>query len=401
MMVLNLSTAAMGLSGIPAAKWASNGAKFAGAGAKTACLVGKAVKAAPYATAVLASGYQAKESFKEGKHLEGTLHIVSAVAFGYRGVHAFKNAKFCFTEGTQIVVGMNYDEHGNFANYDTKNIEDIQVGDLVYSYNTLTGETELTEVTSTFALTSDHINHLTIIDENGDEQVIETTDSHPFWVVTDDPDLERAASEVVDENGAILYHENLEPGSNGFWVEAKDLRVGDVFLGANGELSTLTNIVRVEQEGGIAVFNFTVEGNHNYYIIAKEYEYGQTSVLVHNARICTHTAAQDWINKGVHVTVDNIRGTKQGVELILTAARGGIKISKAFNTTRDEFFNAAKKVLEEGLKSRKIVERILNSARRGEEYVKGVSGTYKGAKEALDRISNCIKELENILTKLK
>jgi len=56
-----------------------------------------------------------------------------------------------------------------------------------------------------------------------------------------------------------------------------------VFLGANGELSILTNIVRVEQSGGIAVFNFSVEGNHNYFILAKEFEYGQTCVLVHNA----------------------------------------------------------------------------------------------------------------------
>jgi len=61
------------------------------------------------------------------------------------------------------------------------------------------------------------------------------------------------------------------------------LRVGDVFLGANGELSTLTNIVRVEQSGGIAVFNFEVEGNRNYFILAKDYEYGQSCVLVHNA----------------------------------------------------------------------------------------------------------------------
>ena len=40
--------------------------------------------------------------------------------------------------------------------------------------------------------------------------------------------------------------------------------------------------MRVEQDGGIAVFNFTVEGNHNYFILAKEYEYGQTCILVHN-----------------------------------------------------------------------------------------------------------------------
>jgi len=192
----------------------------------------------------------------------------------------------CFTAGTQIVVGMGQieDESGNLTTvYTTANIEDIQVGDLVYSYNTQTGETELAKVTSTVALSSDHINYLTIIDDNGNEQVIETTDAHPFWVVTDDPDLERAASEVVDENGVILYHENLEPGLNGFWVEAKDLQIGDVFLGANGESSTLTNIVHIEQEGGIAVFNFTVEGNHNYFILAKEYENGQTCVLVHNA----------------------------------------------------------------------------------------------------------------------
>ena len=41
--------------------------------------------------------------------------------------------------------------------------------------------------------------------------------------------------------------------------------------------------MHVEQEGGVAVFNFTVEGNHNYFILAKEYECGQTCVLVHNA----------------------------------------------------------------------------------------------------------------------
>ena len=141
-------------------------------------------------------------------------------------------------------------------------------------------------VTSTSVFRSDHINYLTIVDDEGNEQVIETTDTHPFWVVTDDPDLERAARSVVDENGVWLYHENVSPTEHGFWVEAKDLQIGDVFLGANGELSTLTNLVRVKQDGGIAVFNFTVEGNHNYFILAKEYEYGQTCVLVHNGNPC-------------------------------------------------------------------------------------------------------------------
>jgi len=175
------------------------------------------------------------------------------------------------------------------------------------SYDTATGEVGLREVTDTFVRSSDHINYLTIFDENGKEQTIETTDGHPFWVVTNEPDLDRAARSVVDENGFILYHENIEPGLNGYWVEAKDLRVGDVFLGANGELSTLTNAVRVEQDGGIAVFNFTVEGNHNYFILAKEYEYGQSCVLVHNAKYGPDTADQRALREIVNETTNGGR----------------------------------------------------------------------------------------------
>ena len=121
---------------------------------------------------------------------------------------------------------------------------------------------------------------MTIVDEFGVEQVIETTDVHPFWVVTDNPDMERAARELADG----FYHENVAPGLGGFWVEAKDLRVGDVFLGANGELSTLVAVDRVADS--FAVFNFRVDGNHNYYILTKEYQYGQTCILVHNSEPC-------------------------------------------------------------------------------------------------------------------
>jgi len=189
----------------------------------------------------------------------------------------------CFTAGTQVIVGQELTEDGLFVQYVTVNIEDVKVGDWVYSYDTTTGEVSQRQVTATFERRSDHLNYLTIIDAKGKEQTLETTDGHPFWVVTDNPDLSRAAREVVDENGVILYHENLAPGLNGFWVEAKDLKVGDVFLGVNGELSTLTNIVRIELEEEISVFNFSVEGNHNYFVLAKEYEYGQSSILVHNA----------------------------------------------------------------------------------------------------------------------
>ena len=69
----------------------------------------------------------------------------------------------------------------------------------------------------------------------------------------------------------------------GYWVEAKDLREGDVFLGANGELSTLVATERVVFPDCVKVYNFTVDGNHDYFVIAATDEYGQACVLVHNA----------------------------------------------------------------------------------------------------------------------
>ena len=103
--------------------------------------------------------------------------------------------------------------------------------------------------------------------------------------------MERAARSVVDENGVWLYHENVNPTENGFWVEAKDLRVGDVVMGANGELSVLVAVDRIEFPDGIKVYNFTVDGNHNYFVIAKCDEFGQTCILVHNAKYGGETAA--------------------------------------------------------------------------------------------------------------
>ena len=54
-------------------------------------------------------------------------------------------------------------------------------------------------------------------------------------------------------------------------------------MGTNGELLTLTATERVVLPDGIKVYNFSVEGNHNYFILAQVGDYGQTCILVHNA----------------------------------------------------------------------------------------------------------------------
>jgi hypothetical protein len=188
--------------------------------------------------------------------------------------------------------------------YVTTNIENIKVGDYVLAQDVETGEVSLKEVTDTFVRTSDHLRYLTTIDEEGDTQTIETTDGHPFWVVTDNPDLSRAAGDFVVENGTILYHENLTVTEHGYYVEAKDLKVGDVFIGANGELTTLTDTYREEFSNGVTVYNFTVADNHNYYVIAnlEAYENGASVVLVHNANASLYNRPSGY-RAGVRDTV--------------------------------------------------------------------------------------------------
>jgi predicted GIY-YIG superfamily endonuclease len=108
---------------------------------------------------------------------------------------------------------------------------------------------------------------------------------------------------ILAANGTILYHENIGVTEHGYWVEAKDLREGDVFLGANGELSILVSTERVEFPDGITVYNFTVDSNHNYFVIAETDELGQTCILVHNT--CVYQATKDGKVTYVGIT-DNI-----------------------------------------------------------------------------------------------
>ncbi len=187
----------------------------------------------------------------------------------------------------QVVVGVEYTEDDIFVRYVTMDIEDVKEGDMVFSYDTETGCVEQKEVTDVFVRETDHLNYLTIIDSTGEEQIIETTDEHPFW--------------VIDSATGI-----------GRWVDAKDLQTGDRFLDANGNVSTLENKDRIEYHDGIAVYNFTVEGNHDYFVIAAG-EYGQTCILVHNAGIGYRVMSNDEYidaSKGIWKDSDLVKGDK-------------------------------------------------------------------------------------------
>ena len=131
----------------------------------------------------------------------------------------------CFTKGTKVKTPLGY-----------ATIESLKKGDLVKSYDTKVEAKVDSEVTETF-LHENHDGYL-FINEN-----IKTTSNHPFY-------------------------------SNGDWVDAGELSVGDKILHVDGLEHTIESIENYDDT--IDVYNIEVDGNHNYY--AENY-------LVHNKGI--------------------------------------------------------------------------------------------------------------------
>ncbi|MFS0724190.1 polymorphic toxin-type HINT domain-containing protein [Paenibacillus sp. 1P07SE] len=146
-----------------------------------------------------------------------TREFTSAIA---NGTHRFARGCNCFAAGTKVLT-----DEGE------KNIEDIEVGDRVLSKDEETGEIAYKEVTHLYRNDKEIIYELTVGD-----QVIETTDNHPFW---------------VEGKG---------------WVLAADLQVGDKLQQSNGNTLTIDNIKIARHEEPVKVYNFTVADFHTYYV---------------------------------------------------------------------------------------------------------------------------------------
>ena len=157
-----------------------------------------------------------------------------AINAGKNVVSGALNGKFnasCFAAGTMIET----------ADGD-RPIEEIQIGDLVLSANPETGEIAYKPVVNTYVHVTDTVLYLTI-----DEEIIETTEDHPFW---------------VEGQG---------------WTSAKLLQPGDVVWLKDGSTQCVDDIEIVELPEGeyVAVYNFEVADFHTYFV--SDYD-----VLVHN-----------------------------------------------------------------------------------------------------------------------
>jgi len=133
----------------------------------------------------------------------------------------------------------------------TKNIEDIQPGDMVLARDEHGRDIGLKPVKEVYRRTSYHLRHLTFEANDKTQQTLSTTDEHPFWSVT--------ANKFVEAGSLPLDHQVTDQ---------------------HGKTQTLISSRREEFPTGIAVFNLQVEDFHTYYVAA---EADNDVLLVHNA----------------------------------------------------------------------------------------------------------------------
>jgi hypothetical protein len=140
------------------------------------------------------------------------------------------NYKACFIAGTEITL----------ANGDVKNIEDVAVGEEVLTYNEDKKETEAGVVGDLKKHEVQSVIRLTLDNEN----VIVTTEEHPFYVV------------------------------DAGWVKAGELQPLDVCLKEDGKESLISSVEVLEEKH--EVFNLlSVSENHNFFA---------NGILVHNKK---------------------------------------------------------------------------------------------------------------------
>ncbi|MCM1368220.1 MAG: polymorphic toxin-type HINT domain-containing protein [Roseburia sp.] len=168
----------------------------------------------------------------------------------------------CFVAGTKILT-----EHGK------KNIEDVKVGDKVWSWNDKTNKQELKPVVQLFRNNKRDMVYITV----GGEKITTTTE-HPFYV----------------------------KGKG--WVRAKNLVDSDMLVCYNGSTLKIDSVQIEYADHAVQTYNFEVEGNHNYYV-------GDASVLAHNQ--CVYRGGSDMTVRrcDVKMSADGLVQPKRGISV--------------------------------------------------------------------------------------
>lgn len=151
--------------------------------------------------------------------------------------------RYCFIAGTKITL----------ENDDVKNIEDIEIGDVVLTYNEVSNINEYNKVTEIHKPIHDDLVEYTLLDG----KVITSTFDHPYYV--NGLNLASYSPELTNSR-----YENLN--------NVIQIKIGDTLNLQNGEISSIVSITEKDKIS-VQTYIFTVENNHNFYA---------NEVLVHN-----------------------------------------------------------------------------------------------------------------------
>ncbi len=152
-------------------------------------------------------------------------------------------------------------------------IESILSGDTVWGFDQRRGQWRSCMVSYHSSIAYDDL--VVTVRSNGAE--VRSTYHHPYWVVSGEELDVRPVPEMLGESGMEI------PGVPGRWVDAGDLRVGDVLFSRETGTSTVESVDTEHQP--VQVFHIYVEELHNYAV-------GDSQWLVHNG----HHA--DWELRG-------------------------------------------------------------------------------------------------------
>jgi hypothetical protein len=158
-------------------------------------------------------------------------------------------------------------------------IDEVELGDKVLAYDETTGETNYFSVIGTWVHTD-----TTLIDLTIDGESIRTTPEHPFYTTARE------------------------------WVAAKELRVGDEILKADGDHGVVETVTVVDQPQ--PMYNLTVDTAHTFFV-------GEGQWLVHN--VCRWLSGADRSTRSLGV--DLADRAKNYYRLLSPKQRGGATIA--------------------------------------------------------------------------
>jgi Pretoxin HINT domain len=188
---------------------------------------------------VIGSGLDAAQAARRGARIADDVRDAERAAEAAKDAERASDAAKCthsFTSDTPVAM----------AKGTHKPIADVVIGDQVLATDPATGEPKVRAVTALHRHLDTELADITVVDANGAESTIKTTDGHQIWSETDNR-----------------------------WEPAGTLSKGEQLASLHGPGPQVVNI---DQFQGVQVmYDLTIATTHTYYVAT-----GNTTTLVHN-----------------------------------------------------------------------------------------------------------------------